>query len=117
MQVAFHAPSAGTIATATTEHPSAEAVRALLIQCACVACPLSLGTLTQRELLIERVSPDGAVLASASYAIPAAGDKDRALTFNVDAAVHNGAAVRATISGCAVGESQWVLINYDTVKV
>lgn len=113
MLVAFSTPASGSVASAITQRGSAEAVRALLIQCGIVECPVSLGWLTRRDLVIERVAADDTVLASASYAIPCVGGNDRALTFQIDAAIYEGAAVRARIDGCATGETQWVVINYE----
>lgn len=113
MKVAFDTPSAGQIASATTEYPSAEAVSAKLIKAACVACPISLGNLSQRKLIIERVYKDGTIASSASYAIPQKSGADRELEFIVDAAFLPKAAVRARIDTCGPSETQWVLINYD----
>lgn len=113
MFVAADTPSAGTIASAETKHGSAEPVRALLIQCASVKCPLTLGILDTRNLIIERLAEDDTVLASATYAVPQSGDRDRALTFNVDVAIYPKASVRARFDLCGGGETQWVLINYD----
>jgi hypothetical protein len=113
MFIAIDAPDAGTIASAMTTRGSAEPVNAKVIQCASVNCPFSLGLLTQRNLIIERVAEDGEILLSGTYAVPATGDRDRALTFNVDVAVFPGAAVRARFDNCSAGETQWVVINYS----
>lgn len=116
MKIAFDTPDAGTPASAQTEFPSAEAVHATLIQCACVACPFTLGTLAPRTLTIERINKEtGLPAVSSTYAIPAVGDKDRALTFNIDVAVFPRHALKAYINDCAPGETQWIVINYDAV--
>lgn len=115
MFVASSAPTSGTVASATTSYPSAERVRALLIKAASVNCPLTLSLLDQRNLTVERVSSDGTVLATEAYAIPQQGDRDRAVDFNIDAAIHPGAAVKAYFDFCSAGERQWILINYEYV--
>ncbi len=118
MKVAFSAPNAGTIADCETENPSAEAIRALTVQCASVNCPLGLsGILTTRSLILERIAPDDSIEATATYAMPSTGGRDRELTFNVDVAVFPKARLRARIDTCAPGETQWVVVNYTTAKV
>lgn len=115
MFVAFSAPDAGVVASATSKSASAEAVRAKLIKCASINCPLDAigGLLSQRSLIIERVDNEGNVFVSATYAIPQAGTRDRALAFDVDVAIYPTAKVRARFDRVSPGETQWVVINYD----
>ena len=113
MFVAHSTPATGTVASAESSYPSAEAIRALVIQAASVGCPLSLGIPAQRKLILERVDKNDTVLTTASYEMPNVGGSDRAITFAVDVAIHNGAALQARIDACGAGESQWVVINYQ----
>lgn len=122
MFIASDAPAQGTIASAITDYPSAEFVVAKRIQAVAVDCSANALTLNltdflavdERRLIIERVDTDGStVLAAQSYVMPLTNGRDRALTFDLDVAIHKGAAVRARMDGCDANETQWVVINYE----
>jgi hypothetical protein len=129
MFVVSNTPDPGTVATATTDFGRARrndsnleygeplAVRALLIHAVAENCPVNLGALTRRHLVIERVAKNGDVAIAASYVVPNVGGNDRALTFRVDVAILPGKAVRARFDGCGPSEKQWVVINYDFAEI